>query len=263
MKQRSYIVIILFLVACKLACALTISEQQAQQIGAKIWKNECGGTIDGLTTWNQGEDFASLGIGHFIWYPQGKTGVFKETFPSLLIFLEKHGKKIPTGILKNKSMACPWNSRADFLRNKNSKSMAVLRNFLADTIELQTTFLMQRVTKALPIMLKNLSQGKQTHITQQFNRLVNSSHGLYPLVDYINFKGEGIMCHEQYKGYRWGLLQVLEKMKGTALGRPAIQEFSKAAKEVLGGRVAHAPPTLNEGRWLPGWKNRIDTYLKE
>ncbi|PWU11360.1 MAG: hypothetical protein C5B47_00975, partial [Verrucomicrobia bacterium] len=36
-------------------------------IGAQVWKNECAGTTSGLTSWNRGEDFASLGIGHFIW----------------------------------------------------------------------------------------------------------------------------------------------------------------------------------------------------
>ena len=31
-------------------------------------KMNAGGTISGLTSWNVGENFASLGIGHFIWY---------------------------------------------------------------------------------------------------------------------------------------------------------------------------------------------------
>jgi hypothetical protein len=48
----------------------------------KIWQNECNGTIAGLTSWNAGEDFASLGIGHFIWYPKGRRGPFEKVFPS-------------------------------------------------------------------------------------------------------------------------------------------------------------------------------------
>jgi hypothetical protein len=44
-----------------------LSESQKMAIGKKIWQNECGGTVDGLTTWNVGEEFPSLGIGHFIW----------------------------------------------------------------------------------------------------------------------------------------------------------------------------------------------------
>jgi hypothetical protein len=47
-----------------------LTQEQAQTIGRQIWKNECGGTQEGLTSWNKGEEFPSLGIGHFIWYPK-------------------------------------------------------------------------------------------------------------------------------------------------------------------------------------------------
>ena len=32
-----------------------------ERIGKRIWQNECGGTVEGLTSWSTGEDFASLG----------------------------------------------------------------------------------------------------------------------------------------------------------------------------------------------------------
>ncbi|MFZ4681922.1 MAG: hypothetical protein ACOYMS_05440, partial [Terrimicrobiaceae bacterium] len=51
------------------AQSIQLSDAQANEIGRRIWKNECAGSVDGLTSWNSGEDFASLGIGHFIWYP--------------------------------------------------------------------------------------------------------------------------------------------------------------------------------------------------
>ncbi|MEA3211856.1 MAG: hypothetical protein QOE70_4913 [Chthoniobacter sp.] len=38
-----------------------------EEIGRRVWQNECGGTREGLTSWNADESFASLGIGHFIW----------------------------------------------------------------------------------------------------------------------------------------------------------------------------------------------------
>ena len=50
----------------KLDLSLTILEPEAKEIGRRIWMNECGGTIEGLTSWNKGEYFASLGLGHFI-----------------------------------------------------------------------------------------------------------------------------------------------------------------------------------------------------
>lgn len=238
-----------------------VSPKEAEIIGQKIWKNECGGKRDGLTSWNEGEAFASLGIGHFIWYPKDKKGVFKETFPSLVVFLERHGKKVPAGILKKGSKACPWESREDFLKNFSSKPMQDLRNFLADTIDLQTTFIIQRLNQALPTMLKSLPLAQHEQIKKQFYRIAQSPGGFYALIDYINFKGEGIVAHEQYKGCRWGLLQVLEKMKGAAPGSAALQEFSRCAQEVLETRIAYAPIESNEKRWMPGWLNRLKTYV--
>jgi hypothetical protein len=65
------------------ALVVELSDAQALEIGRRIWKNEWrdGKWIDGL---NAGEEFASLGIAHFIWYPEGKRGPF-EAFPSLPI----------------------------------------------------------------------------------------------------------------------------------------------------------------------------------
>jgi hypothetical protein len=73
------------------SAALTLSHREAMQIGRKIWQNECGGSISGLTSWNTGENFASLGIGHFIWYPQGQRGPFEESFPKLVLYVERRG----------------------------------------------------------------------------------------------------------------------------------------------------------------------------
>ena len=67
--------------------SIQLSDSQAGQIGRRLWQNESGGTIAGLTAWNSGEDFASLGIAHFIWYPANKRGPFEESFPPLLEYL--------------------------------------------------------------------------------------------------------------------------------------------------------------------------------
>ena len=62
------------------------------RIGRKIWQNECGGTVAGLTSWNAGENFASLGIGHFIWYPAGARGPFEESFPVFVRYAHSAGR---------------------------------------------------------------------------------------------------------------------------------------------------------------------------
>src|SRR6266581_6547603 len=84
--------------------AVTVSHSDALRIGRRIWQNECNGTIAGLTSWNEGEKFASLGIGHFIWYPEGMRGPFDESFPKFLTFARERGATIPVWL--NQASVC-------------------------------------------------------------------------------------------------------------------------------------------------------------
>jgi len=83
---------------------------------------------------------------------------------------------------------------------------------------------------------------------------------MYPLLDYVNFKGEGISPTEQYQGQGWGLLQVLQEMRDVPAGEAALNEFARAAEQVLRRRVYNSPRERNEDRFLPGWMNRIKSY---
>src|SRR5271165_1082124 len=107
--------------AAVFAQSIQLSSSQAERIGRRIWQNESGGTESGLTAWNSGEDFASLGIGHFIWYPAGRPGPFEESFPPLLQYLITNGIAVP-GWLK-KAGACPWSNRAQFIADEQSSRM--------------------------------------------------------------------------------------------------------------------------------------------
>lgn len=80
------------------------------KIARKIWQNECAGTVKGLVSWNRGEAFPSLGIGHFIWFPAGITEMFEESFPSFVQFCRKRGARVPEWF----SGAAPWRTRAEF-----------------------------------------------------------------------------------------------------------------------------------------------------
>src|SRR6478672_10097195 len=112
------------LVTTSAFAAINLSPAEAQRIGHKIWQNECNGTISGLTSWNAGEDFASLGIGHFIWYPEGRKGPFEESFPKLVAFISSRGAKLPALLLAVGSLQpCPWNSRDEFLQAQNTSEM--------------------------------------------------------------------------------------------------------------------------------------------
>ena len=239
--------------------AISLSHQEAMRIGRKIWENECGGTISGLTSWNAGENFASLGIGHFIWYPAGQRGPFDESFPKFVRYVERRGAKLPELLLGGKSKSCPWNSQSEFVAAASSPQMKQLRIFLTDTIDLQADFMVERLREALPRMLAAGSPERRARIEKNFNRLAGRPQGCYALIDYVNFKGEGVLLTERYKGQGWGLLQVLAGMAGEN-GDSALNEFADSAERVLRQRVQNAPPERNEQRWLPGWLNRVASY---
>jgi hypothetical protein len=239
--------------------ATTLSHSDVLRIGKRIWQNECNGTIAGLTSWNAGEDFASLGIGHFIWYPKGRRGPFDESFPKLVSFISKRGAKLPMLLLGTGEKPCPWNSRTEFLQAQHSTEMTHLRSFLADTIDLQAEFLIARLESALPKMLAEAATSDRANVQEQFERLTRSSQGCYALVDYVNFKGEGVLHTERYQGQGWGLLQVLEAMHGTS-DAGAVDEFARAARAVLTQRVQNSPAERHESRWLSGWIRRVNSY---
>jgi len=238
--------------------AITLSHAEALRIGKRIWKNECNGTVAGLTSWNTGEDFASLGIGHFIWYPEGKRGPFEESFPKLMKFISDHGADVPSWLQNTR--ACPWQSQSDFQSARNSPELKGLRDFLVQTVDLQAQFLVERLQNALPKMLEETAPSNRAHVQEQFQHMSNSAKGCYALVDYVNFKGEGVLHTERYRGEGWGLLQVLENMHGTGTGSSAIKEFARSASAILIRRVKNSPPERNESRWLPGWINRVNSY---
>ena len=232
---------------------IKLSAKDAQKIGRKIWQNECGGTVEGLTSWNSGEDFASLGIGHFIWYPPGKEGPFEESFPKLIAYYKSANVTLPAWLEKQKD--CPWTTKAEFKAALNSREMKSLRQLLTSTVDIQTSFIVARLEAALPKMLA--ATDRKSHVEKQFYRMAATPGGLYALIDYVNFKGEGTATGERYKGQGWGLLQVLEGMNGKTR---AVDDFSHSAKNTLSRRVKNSPPSRNEQRWLKGWHNRCDTY---
>ncbi|MEP7015389.1 MAG: hypothetical protein ABI925_08120 [Verrucomicrobiota bacterium] len=244
----------------KLLVAITLSHSEAVRIGNKVWQNECNGTIAGLTSWNEGENFASLGIGHFIWYPKGARGPFDESFPNLVNFVSSRGAKLPEILLRAKESPCPWNTRGEFERARQTPEMKQLRQFLADTVDLQAEFLVARLQAALPKMLAEVEAGSRTKVEKNFGRMSDTSRGCYPLVDYVNFKGEGVLKTERYKGQGWGLLQVLEEMRPEA--PDCVKEFSGAAAAVLKRRVKNSPPARHEAKWLPGWLSRVNSYSR-
>lgn len=245
---------------------LVLDDDEALAIGYKIWKNECRGSIEGLTSWNKGEEFASLGIGHFIWFPAGCTAPFGEAFPQLVDALMAHeqGVNYVPEWLKNAfargERTCPWQTREEFQAAQQSEEMRELRTMLASTVSIQARYIANRLEASLPKMLNAAQEEDRERIKSQFYRVATAPMGLYVLADYVNFKGEGIRTSEHYRHRGWGLLQVLQGMNGKEEGKEALREFAASAEARLTERIENAPPERNEHRWLPGWKRRIKTY---
>lgn len=236
---------------------LSLTSEDAFNIGEKIWRNECNATLEGLTHWNRGENFASLGIGHFIWYTAKSQEPFQESFPALLKFLKEEGALLPAWL--ESAQGCPWNSREAFYNNIESPEMKSLRRVLFDTRHLQAIFIAQRLENVLPQIIERCSLEEKERVTSIFCTLAKDPNGLFALIDYLNFKGSGISPEETYKGEGWGLLQVIQALSPSS--PTPLADFVKAGKAVLARRVQNAPPERGEARWLKGWFNRLDNYL--
>lgn len=253
---------VLFLSSCNTKC-ISVSDKELEKIGQLIFINEGGGKVENLTTWNEGEEFASLGIGHFIWYPKDKEYRFYEIFPVAYDFIKSNSGQPPQWMEEMAEFDLPWDSREQFYNEFESPKMVSLREFLLATIPQQSLFMAGRLEKSLPKILESAPPEMHDHIRQQFYRVANSPMGMYVLIDYVNFKGEGTLETERYNGQGWGLLQILEGMNGTEKGMPALQEFADGAQRVLLRRVSNSPPERGEKRWIPGWNNRIKTYTSQ
>ncbi len=236
-----------------------LSATQKAAIGKKIWQNECAGSVTGLTTWNAGEEFPSLGIGHFIWYPAGFKGRFEESWPKFAAFAKERGAKLPAVALEAHS---PWRTKAEFQADFKGPRLTALRTWLAANVTMQTDFIIARSRAALPKILAAAPASEKERIGENYRKVATTAQGTYALIDYVNFKGEGIQATEKYQGQGWGLMQVLGGMKDVPAGAAAASEFAASAKRILSRRIANSPPDRGEKRWEPGWHNRCSTYAK-
>ncbi len=265
-----------------------LSTADAEWLGERIFANECAAQRACLTSWNEGEDFPSLGIGHFIWFQRNQDEIFAETFPDLLTYLDETGITLPKWLQPNNLITnndrpdgdihagdfsrdisgetpsegkdSPWESRADFYRDIDSPRMEELRTLLDTTRREQAQFIIARLENSIGDIVAHAPSNEREHLQRRVERLstCHSPAGLYALIDYVHFKGTGLAEGERYAGQGWGLQQVLSAMSDDL---PALDSFASAAKTTLERRVANAPTERREQRWLKGWHNRIDTYL--
>lgn len=238
---------------------LTLTPEQADWVGQQIFRNECAARLACLVHWNQGEAFPSLGIGHFIWYPAGVDGRFVESFPALIAYLKKQGARLPDWLSVPAPLDAPWADRAAFMESRHNPRVEQLRDFLYETRGLQVRFILERTRSALGELVRAAPGERRAQVRGRLARLVATPGGTYALMDYVNFKGEGLSPSEQYRGEGWGLLQVLLATEPKP-GGSTLDAFREAAGRVLTRRAANADNDIERERWLPGWLKRLETY---
>ena len=239
-----------------------LDQAQLRWLGNRIYQNECAMQTACLTAWNSGEDFPSMGIGHFIWFQAGQEEIFEESFPRLLRFLDGQGVDLPEW-LHGTGFASPWPDRESFLADHDGARLTALRELLLNTLDLQTAFIVRRFEQALDALVATSPASQQEALEGKIEAIANASppHGLYALIDYVNFKGTGLSEQERYRGQGWGLLQVLENMPADS-AQP-LSDFVTSAATMLETRVRNAPAERDEQRWLRGWHVRLNTYLPD
>lgn len=240
--------------------SLTLEPGQMEWVGAQIFRNECAGKLECLVHWNEGEGFPSLGIGHFIWYPKNVDGRFVESFPALIQYMTQRQAAVPEWLRKLDPLDAPWPDREAFLAAKDSVEIAELQAFLAGTQGLQAEFIVRRAKESLEKVVTEAPRAEQSLVRKRLKALAATPGGIYALMDYVNFKGEGVSRTERYKGQGWGLLQVLLEMEQATAERSALISFREAAARVLTRRAENAENPIEKERWLSGWLKRLETY---
>ncbi len=250
---------IIFYIAVSLH--MFIHTQQSQlttQIGNLIWQNECSKRKDLLVFWNKNEPFPSLGIGHFIWYPEGQKKEYTEQFPALCTYLKQHNVTLPQWLEASLSKGAPWHSRNAFL--KDIQRTNELRELLACTIPLQAQFIIDNFESEWPNILNVVPRKHKKSVKKKHELLKATPHGMYALIDYINFKGTGLNPKERVNGKGWGLMHVLIQMPDSIAQDTAPRSFALTAAQLLIERMQGDRPQYKLANFLNGWMKRLSTY---
>lgn len=126
-------------------------------------------------------------------------------------------------------------------------------------MDVQAEFIYQRAQQSFAKVLATADPAERKKLSEKLQQLVAQSGGAYALIDYVNFKGEGLLESERYRDQGWGLYQVLLEMNIDS--EQPLAEFQRAAKSVLRRRADNAENPIEKNRWLPGWEKRLDSYF--
>ena len=167
-----------------------LSDTDYEWIGSRIYQNEALGKPEYLTHWNQGEDFPSLGIGHFIWFPEDVDAPFDEQFPALISYLRQQVPEdlpMPAWLQELDPLVAPWGSKEEFDAAWSSSEMTSLREWLEASQLYQARFIASAFEQRWRTL--DLPPEQKQKLTVLIQVLFETPEGLFAVIDYYNFKG--------------------------------------------------------------------------
>ena len=291
-----------------------------KKLSQALYKNEANCQLQNLTYWNSKEPFPSLGLPHAIWYSRQNTDKkYQEQFPELIRFIRTHLKQNekvaltwPSLISKESIGPAPWKNQEAFakiqtlslgieatenaeqllnLKERNpdlygqAYSLFALRHFLGNPIvlKLQARYVIDKTFLALHTILQAFEseQPQSTgRVYEYLQTLLSSQEGVLALVDYLNFKGDGLKHSEKLEpsGFYWGLKTVLSLASHPEFHKTlcndikdpecALQKFSEASLCALQRVAYEAGPEGSDVQkqkyiWLNGgWSSRIESNYR-
>jgi len=233
---------------------IIVNDAQAEMIALKISDNENTRERLRLIRWREEDEFSSLGIVSFFWYPHGEKSA-ELSFNGLLGYIAQ-SRHLPGWL--NDANTPPWNSREEFLSARHDVFKAKLRDFLQQARSEQVQYLIMYLEANLPRMLKEVKNPfAKMHVYENFYHVAVQENGVYALIDYSMFMGSGVSPEDRYNNLGWGLVHVLENMKGDA--ENLMEAFVSSADILLMRRIESLPK--DERRHLVDWRRRINTYV--
>jgi len=232
---------------------ILVDKSEANRIGLEIAKNQGVNNKISQIYWCNDDKYASLGIANFIWYSENDER--KQTsFNDLLKYISQ-SQPLPNWLVNIDYP--PWNSREEFLSSKHDMFKNQLSHFLQENIDKQTQYLIFKLEDRLPKMLDQIkSPFAKMHLYENFYHIAMQEDGVYALIDYFVFQGDGTLASDRYNNQGWGLLQVLDNMKGNSDN--LLREFISSADLLLTRRIANGP--AEEAKQLTNWRMRLNTY---
>jgi hypothetical protein len=199
-----------------------------------------------LTSWNAGEDFASLGSAFHLVCGR-RRGPFEESFPPLASFLASHARKSPIGCVAR----ARGNRTRNFQGDLHSTRMNELRDLLAGRFVCRAAFLPNAWSLRCPRCF-----GPRLRGPGKCARAVSAARRdwrrYFCIIDYVNFKGEG-RSRKSVTRERGGIASgAVWHERGGPGGLRNLAE----CRAVLERRVQNSPPARNEPAGCLGEKPR-------